>query len=67
MTIPWNHYKQRYGDDFVMVRRAIFLNFVSAKAGIKEEDLSPQDVVILIQQVGQDYMRRNKRGISDIR
>lgn len=62
--IPWSHYKQHYSDDFILVRHAIFMNFVSADADIIEENLDPQGIVKLIQQVGRDYLKRNKRGAS---
>ncbi len=65
--LPWSHYKQHYSDDFIMVRHAIFLNFVSSGANIIEEDLDPAGVVKLIQQVGQDYLKRNKRGIDEFK
>ena len=50
MTIAWSHYKPHYSPDFIMVRRAVFLNFVNAKADIIEENLTPEDVIKLIAQ-----------------
>ena len=63
----WKHCKPRiYSSEFIIVRRAIFMNFVAGNAPIIEENLSPEDVVKLIQEVGRDYIERNKRGISEI-
>ncbi len=63
--IPWSHYKPEYSSDFILVRRAVFGNFVAKDADIIEENLSPEDVVKLIQDVGRDYIKRNKRGINE--
>ncbi len=67
--IPWNHYKQTYSSDFILVRRAVYANFVSYDADIIEENLTPEDVVKLIRQVGNDYVKRSKRKltINDLR
>ncbi len=64
---PWSHYKQHYSDDFILVRHAIFMNFVSAEADIIEENLDPRAVVKLIHQVGRDYLKKNKKGISEFK
>lgn len=54
-------------DSFYSIRRAIFMNFISANAPIKEEDLTPEDCLDIIREVGEDYIRRNKRGITKIK
>ncbi len=64
MTIAWSHYKPHYSSDFIMVRRSVFLNFVNAKADIVEENLTPEDVIKLIAQVGKDYVRKSKRKLT---
>ena len=63
--IPWSHYKPTYSTEYILVRRAIFMNFVSEKAHVREEDLSPDIVVRLINQVGEDYKKKNKRGLTE--
>ncbi len=64
MTLSWSHYKQHYSSDFIMVRRAVFLNFVNANADIIEENLTPVDVAKLIGQAGKDYARKSKRKLT---
>ena len=61
------HYKPHvYSSEFIIVRRAVFMNFVAGNSDIVEEDLTPEHVVKLIQQVGEDYIEHNKRGISEL-
>lgn len=56
--------EQNYSIDFIVVRRAVFWNLIAADAPIKEQDLTPQDVIRLIEDVGNDYVSRNKRGLT---
>lgn len=54
---------EQYSKEFLTLRRAIFENFVVKDAPIKEEHLTLDDLCCLIEDVGEDYMQRNKRGI----
>lgn len=59
--------REQYSSDFILVRRAIFMNFISHSAPISEEDLTPEDIVVIIQDVGKEYIGASKRGISEIK
>ncbi len=48
---------------FVILRHAIYQNFIAASAPIREEDLSLDDLTKIIADVGKDYVERNKRGL----
>ncbi len=53
-----------YSSDFISLRRAIFMNFIAQNAPIREDDLTPEVCRQLIYDIGEDYIRRNKRGIA---
>jgi hypothetical protein len=59
--------KQQYSTDFLIVRRAVFNNFIAFSAPIKEEDLTPEDIYTIISEVGLDYTERNKRGLTEVK
>ncbi len=48
---------------FLILRHAIYQNFIAVNAPIKEEDLSLDDLTKIISDVGSDYTERNKRGL----
>ncbi len=48
---------------FLILRHAIYQNFIAASAPIREEDLSLDDLTKIIADVGKDYIKRNKRGL----
>jgi hypothetical protein len=52
-----------HSKEFLTLRRAIYLNFIARDAPIKEESLTLNDLCFLIRDVGEDYVRRNKRGL----
>lgn len=52
-----------YSSDFILLRRAIFMNFIANNAPIREEDLTPEICYQLIYDIGEDYIGRNKAGI----
>lgn len=52
-------------EEFLILRQAIFQNFVAKNAPIKEKDLTLDDLCLLIEDVGRDYVLRklpSKRG-----
>lgn len=53
-----------YSSDFILLRRAIFMNFIAQNAPITEEDLTPEVCFQLIYDIGEDYVRRSKRGFT---
>lgn len=56
--------REQYSSDFIMLRRAIFMNFIAQNAPIQEEDLTPEICFQLLYDIGEDYIRRNKRGFT---
>lgn len=53
-----------YSTDFLVVRRAVFWNLIARNAPFREEDLTPAQVVKFIEMAGEDYVSRNKRGVT---
>lgn len=54
--------------EFISIRHAIFMNFIASSAPIREDDLSLDDILAIINDVGKDYIsnKRNGKGYTDI-
>jgi hypothetical protein len=58
--------KQEYSTDFLIVRRAVFMNFIARNAPIREEDLTPQDIYAIIYDLGKHFASQNVAGLSAV-
>ena len=57
---------QHFSDDFIIVRYHVWYNFVAAKAPITREALDVQDIVALIDDIGEDWKEKSKRGYRKV-
>ncbi len=57
---------EKYSNDFIVVRRAVYQNFVARDAPIKEEDLTPHDMYLIIYDVGKHFANRNIAGLTKV-
>lgn len=57
---------ESYSSDFILLRRAIFMNFIASNAPIREEDLTPEICYQLLFDIGEDYAEKNKAGLSTL-
>lgn len=53
-----------YSIDFIVVRRAVFNNFLRHDAPFNEKDLTPIHVVRLIEEVGRSHYDLGKAGVT---
>lgn len=49
--------------DFERIRRTVFMNLIAASASVKEQDLTVEMCIVLIEDIGREYFRLKAENI----